>query len=57
MAVKPKAREEGYGKDHNKGGYMWRHYNYAEVDKSLGNNIVVDDEIPQRVECHIGGTT
>jgi hypothetical protein len=57
IAIEPKARKECYRKDNNQREYMWRDNHKAEVYKLLGNDKVIDNKVPQRIQRHINSTT
>ena len=57
ISIKPKACEECYRKDKHKREDMWRDDHKAQVDKLLGDDKVVEDKVPNRIQGHIYRTT
>ena len=57
MAVKPKTRKKCYRKDKHKREDMWRDNDKTQIDKLLGDDKVVEDKVPNRIQGHIYRTT
>lgn len=57
IAIEPKAGKECYREDDNQREDMWRDDHKAQIYKLFGDNEVIDDKVPNGIECHIGSTT
>lgn len=53
IAIEPETREKCDRKDNNERGDVGRHNHHTQIDKALGYDKMVDNEIPHQIEHHI----
>ena len=57
IAVEPEARKECHREDQRKREDMGRDDHKAQVQKALGHDKVIDNEVPQRIKRRGSSTT
>lgn len=53
ITIEPETSKKGDRKDNNERGDVGRHNHHTQIDKALGYDKMVDNEIPHQIEHHI----